>query len=189
MKHFLLVALLVVFFPTSPGFAAVCRGAGFSDSVDVDGRTLVLNGLGLRLATLLKVKVYVAALYVAERSPDAARVLAAGAPQRLVLHFLRDVGADDLNAAWDEGFARNASAQLPALRGKIAQLKRWMTDMRAGQRLVFTHVAGGIAVDVADAPAGVIEGGDFAAALLSLWLGERPPNAELKAGLLGGACK
>jgi len=189
MKNALLVALLAVVFPTGSASAATCRDVEFPDSVDVDGRTLALNGLGLRLATMLKVKVYVAALYVAERSPDAARILAAGAPRRIELHFLRDVAADDLDAAWDEGFAHNAPAQLPALRGKIAQLKRWMSDMRAGQRLVFTHAAGGLAVEVAGAPKGVIAGEDFAMALFSLWLGEQPPNPELKAGLLGGACE
>ena len=31
-------------------------------------------------------------------------------------------------------------------------------------------------------------GDDFAKAFLSIWLGTDPPNPEIKAGLLGGAC-
>lgn len=119
MRRLLLATALAAVLPTDAALAAACRSVRFADSVDVDGRALVLNGLGLRLATLLEVKVYVAALYVATPSRDASRVLAAGAPKRLELHFLRDVDADDLKAAWDEGFARNASAQLPALRAPV----------------------------------------------------------------------
>jgi chalcone isomerase-like protein len=35
---------------------------------------------------------------------------------------------------------------------------------------------------------GSIEGQDFSRAFLAIWLGDAPPNPELKAGLLGGAC-
>lgn len=190
MRRLLLATALAAILPTDAALAAACRGVRFADSVDVDGRALVLNGLGLRLATLLEVKVYVAALYVAAPSRDASRVLAAGAPKRLELHFLRDVDADDLKAAWDEGFARNASAQLPALRAQVAQLKGWMSNLRAGQRLVLTQRAdGAIAVEVDGKLAGSLEGEGLAAALFSLWLGPRPPNPELRAGLLGGRCE
>jgi hypothetical protein len=34
----------------------------------------------------------------------------------------------------------------------------------------------------------MIKGDDFATAFLSIWLGPHPPNADLKSGLLGGAC-
>jgi len=181
--------LLAAVVPAGSAFAASCRGVEFADSVEVEGRALALNGLGLRLATLLEVKVYVAALYVVEPSRDATRVLEAGPPKRLVLHFLRDVDADDLNEAWDEGFARNAPDRLPALRAEVARLKAWMTDLRAGQQLVLTQrVDGAVEVEVAGRRAGSLDGEGLAAALFSLWLGPRPPNPALKAGLLGGGC-
>ncbi len=64
-----------------------------------------------------------------------------------------------------------------------------MTDMQAGQRLRFAYEPGaGIHVAVNGAVKGTIAGDDFARALFSIWLGSRPPNAELKAGLLGGEC-
>jgi hypothetical protein len=47
----------------------------------------------------------------------------------------------------------------------------------------------GVLVDVGGAAKGTVEGDDFAKALLSIWLGARPPNANLKAGLLGGPCR
>ena len=35
---------------------------------------------------------------------------------------------------------------------------------------------------------GTIKGDDSARALVSIWLGPRPPSADLKTGLLGGQC-
>ena len=107
---------------------------------------------------MFKVNVYVAALYVAEPSSDPTAILGSGAPSEMILQFVRNVGADDLRKAWDEGFARNAKEQLPALRERITTLNGWMVGVRAGQRLTFTHKKG------------TIKGDDFAKAFLSIRL-------------------
>jgi hypothetical protein len=166
-----------------------CAGVNLPDQSQVEGSTLVLNGLGLRQATILKVNVYVAALYTAKATSDPDAILGSNTPKRLVLHFVRDVGAADLNKAWDEGFAANAKAQLPALKPRVETLKSSMADMKTGEEVTFTHKpGGGIQVDVGGAAKGTIEGDDFARAFLSIWLGTKPPNTNLKAGLLGGPC-
>jgi hypothetical protein len=68
-------------------------------------------------------------------------------------------------------------------------LNSWMTDIESGQRMTFVRTPGtGISVDVNGAPKGTIPGDDFARAFLSIWLGDAPPNPELKDGLLGGNC-
>jgi hypothetical protein len=104
------------------------------------------------------------------------------------MQFVRDVGADDLRKGWEEGFEKNAKGQLPALKDRIAKLNGWMADMKSGQKLTFIRKPGaGIQVDVNGAVKGTIDGDDFAKAFLSIWLGD-PPNSEIKAGLLGGAC-
>ena len=43
-------------------------------------------------------------------------------------------------------------------------------------------------MDVNGAVKGTIKGDDFAKAFLAIWLGGDPPNPEIKAGMLGGAC-
>lgn len=102
---------------------------------------------------------------------------------------MRNVGAADLRKAWDEGFTSNAKDQLPGLRERIETLRGWMADMKSGDRMTFIHVPGtGVQVDVSGTTRGTIKGDDFARAFLSIWLGARPPNAGLKAGVLGGAC-
>jgi len=165
-----------------------CAGVSFTDQAQVEGTNLTLNGLGLRLATMLKVKVYVAALYVGKTSNDAGAILGSSAPTELILQFVRDVGADDLRKGFDEGFEKNAKAQLPALKERIAQLNGWVSDVRSGQKLTFVHKPGtGVQVDVNGSVKGTIKGDDFFKAFLSIWLGD-PPNQEIKTGLLGGAC-
>ena len=165
-----------------------CAGVSFPDQAQVEGTNLTLNGLGLRLATMLKVKVYVAALYVGKTSNDAGAILGSSAPTELILQFVRDVGADDLRKGFDEGFEKNAKAQLPALKERIAQLNGWVSDVRSGQKLTFVHKPGtGVQVDVNGSVKGTIKGDDFFKAFLSIWLGD-PPNQEIKAGLLGGTC-
>ena len=65
-----------------------------------------------------------------------------------------------------------------------------------GKKLaVFEDSSGGLKVLDAycrhmggDLSQGTIKGDDFAKAFFSIWLGAKPPNPELKAGLLGGAC-
>jgi hypothetical protein len=166
-----------------------CLKVSFPDQAAVDGTTLALNGLGLRQATALRVNVYVAALYVAKPSSDSGAILGAPSAKQLILHFVRSVGRSDLNKAWEEGFEANAKEQMPALKERIEKLKSLMADMKSGERLTFTHKpGGGLLVDVAGASKGSVEGDDFAKAFLSIWLGAHPPNAGLKAGLLGGPC-
>jgi hypothetical protein len=167
-----------------------CKGVTFPEHVQVDGRDLTLNGLGLRKATFLKVNVYVAALYVTQPSRDPRALIESSGPMELILHFVRGVDAEDLTKAWSEGFERSAQGQLAPLTQRIARLNGWMSDVKRGERLTFTRRPGvGIEVDVNGTVKGTIEGDDFARAFLGIWLGAMPPNPELKEGLLGGACE
>jgi Chalcone isomerase-like len=168
--------------------AKACLKINFPDQTQVDGSTLTLNGLGVRKATLLKIDVYVAALYVVTPSSDPNAILGSKAPIKLILHFVRDVGAGDISNGFDEGFAKSAKAQLPALQERIATLEAWISDLTAGQQMTFISRPGtGVQVDVNGTVKGTIKGDDFAKAFLAIWLGN-PPNPEIKAGLLGGAC-
>jgi len=168
--------------------AKECNGIDFPEQMPADGAALTLNGLGLRQATMFKVNVYVAALYVPRKSSDPGTILD-NAPAELILHFVRDVGAGDIAKSWNEGFENNAKADLHVLKDRIAMLDGWMTDVKSGQRMIFSFKPGtGVQVSVNGVAKGTIKGDDFAKALLSIWLGPEPPNPEIKAGLLGGAC-
>ena len=188
MKRMLMPTLVVATLGAGVAHGKECKGVNFPDQAQVEGSNLTLNGLGLRQATLLKINVYVAALYVAKTSGDPNALLGSNTPSELILHFVRNVGADDLRKGWSEGFEKNAKDQLPALKERIAMLNGWMADVKTGERLTFINKPGtGLQVDVNGAVKGTIKGDDFAKAFLSIWLGD-PPNPEIKAGMLGGAC-
>jgi Chalcone isomerase-like len=168
--------------------AKECRGIAFPEQVQVAGQTLTLNGLGVRKATFLKVNVYVAALYATHPSRDAKALIDSTDTQQLALQFVRNVSKDQLTGAWREGFEKVAKDQMATLSARVERLNSWMADIKTGQRLTFTRTNASVQVDVNGVPKGSIEGQDFSRAFLSIWLGD-PPNAELKAGLLGGVCE
>ena len=190
MKKIYLVLLLSLsmFAAEGTAHAGQCAGVKMPDSISLDGQTMVLNGLGLRLATFLKVKVYVAGLYVPSKSDQGQTLLDTNQPWQLVLSFVRSVDTGDMVKAWNEGFANNAKAQLPALQDRIGTLNGVMEDLNEKDTLVFAYVPGkGTSIEIKGHKAATIEGQDFASALLAIWLGN-PPNDEIKRGLLGGKC-
>lgn len=182
---------LLALAPALPAAAAVCRGVTFAETIEVQGAPLALNGLGIRKATFLKISVYVAALYLPRGlRPDAGAIIASPGPMQLVLHFVRGVGARDIRNAFEEGFAAQGGGRVPvALASRVALLNSWMQDMHSGEAMTIVRIPGrGIDLDLDGRAVGVVPGEDFAQALFAIWLGDHPPNPDLKAGLLGGPC-
>ena len=94
-KTVLFLAVIVVVIASMLSLqAATLAGVTLPDSVQVGGKTLVLNGLGLR--TKFVVKVYVAGLYLEQKSSDANAIVKTDAPKRLVMQFMRDLSKKQL---------------------------------------------------------------------------------------------
>ena len=171
---------------SAPAWAGERAGVRMPDSLQVAGKKLVLNGLGVREATMFNVDVYVAGLYLEQPSKDAAKILASDEVRVLHLRFVRDVGRGDVVSSFSEGFERNASDAVPAIRPRISRFMSWMPSFEDGGSLTLTYVPNeGTRVAVNGRMKGTIEGADFARALFAIWLGPRPPNGGLKRGLLG----
>ena len=79
------------------------RGLRLDDAARVGGRTLQLNGAGLRAGFLDKG--YVAALYLPEKVRNATMVLGGSGPKRLQIRPLREVEPDTFIKALDRGCA------------------------------------------------------------------------------------
>lgn len=165
--------------------AAKKEGVTVPDSITVEGKTLVLNGMGVREATVFNVNVYVAALYLEAKSQDPNAILAAEQIKRIDLNFVRDVDKGDITKAWGEGFKKNGN-DMNALKDRVNQLNGWMSDMKEGDVLSFSYVPEkGVTVSVKGQVKGTISGADFGRAVFSNFLGPNPPNKGLKSGLLG----
>lgn len=186
MRRMLFAAAVAFAAMSLPVFAAELAGVTLPDQETVEGKTLLLNGLGLREATFLRVDVYVAGLYLETKSDDAAAIINAATAKRLVMHFVRSVGRDDLVKAWTEGFEKNAPDAKAATKEGLAALNAAMTDVKEGDTIVLTQIPErGVVVAVKGKASEPIAGDAFARALFSVWLGAKPPNPELKEGLLG----
>jgi len=96
----LLVALLLALLLALPAAAGQLEGVTLPDQVSVSGRTLVLDGLSLREATVLIVNVYVAGLYVEAKSSDPAVILKVDQTKQLVMKFVRSVRSEELAERW-----------------------------------------------------------------------------------------
>lgn len=170
--------------------AAICGDVQFADTMNVAGSPLVLNGLGMRTATIFNVEVYVAGLYIPEKSVDAEAIIAANHPWRMMLKFVHDAPAADVRDALQQGFERVTGGNLAPLKDRMDRLDAQIVDIKEGEYLSFTYnpQTASTTIDL-NGMSGKIEGADFADALLSMSLGPNPPNPGLKAGLLGGPCE
>ena len=162
-------------------------GVTMQDHITVSGKTLSLNGMGIREATWMNIDVYVAGLYLERTSSNPVTILGFPQTMRLQMQFVRGVSKSDLTDALHKGVEKNVGADArPRLKDRIARLTSWMSKIEKGQTMTFTWIPGkGTEVVVNGAVKGTIEGDDFGRALFSVWIGPNPPNNGLKKGLLG----
>ena len=178
-------ALLVLAAIAGTAFAGEMYDVTFPDTIDVEGQTLLLNGMGLRKKAFIKV--YIAGLYLPEKTTDAAAILAADTPRRTVMHFKFGVSGERMCSAWEEGLEANTPGASAATAAKFGTLCSAMDDVGNGDTMVMTYVPGkGTQIEVKGVDKGTIEGKEFADALFACWIGPEPPGAAFKEGLLGG---
>lgn len=179
-----LTAALLMMMSLTPVQAATLAGITMADTVTLDGKTLVLNGLGVRAATFMKVKVYIIGLYLENKSSDAKAIITSDQLKRIEMHFVHDVSAEDIREGWSEAFENNYK-DAGSIGHEISKFNASMQDMETGDSIVLEFSAGVVNVLVKGNKVDSIEGEAFQQAALSIWLGKKPPNKELKTGILG----
>lgn len=179
----LIAALMAV-----PGLhAAEVAGVRVDDRLQVGNSELVLNGAGLR--SKLFIKVYVGALYVGQKSSTSAAIFDNTGPRRMVLRLLRDLDADSLHSALDEGLKNNHTAaemaDMKVQADQLAGIMKSIGKVREGDVIAIDFSTEGVAVSQNGESRGKVTGAGFAKALLKVWLGDKPADASLKKSLLG----
>jgi hypothetical protein len=180
----LLVVLVFIVASTFDLLAGTLSGVTLPETVQVGGRTLVLNGLGLRKK--LVVKVYVAGLYLEQKSSDPSAILKVDASKRIVMHFVRSVSKNQMADAFAESFENNASDASRTTKAEIGQFLGALEPVNDGDQMVLTYLPGsGTTLAIKGSDKVTIATPAFAPILFSVWLGPKPPNSDLKKGLLG----
>jgi Chalcone isomerase-like len=164
--------------------AASLAGVTLPDTQQVGGKNLVLNGLGLR--TEFMVKVYVAGLYLEQKSSDANAIIKADAPNRIVMQFLHGASQKQMADAFKQSFTDNTPDAMNTIKPDIDKLLGALEPVKPGDQMIFTYVPGtGTTLAINGKEKLTIAGSAFRSVLLSVWLGPKPPTANLKKGILG----
>jgi len=154
--------------------AGTLAGVTLPDSVRVGSTTLVLNGVGLRKKFV--VKVYVAGLYLEQKSSDSDGIMKADAPKQIVMHFLHGASKSQIADAFDESFNNNAPDAKKTLKADIDRLLGALEAVKEGDQMVFTYLpARGTTLAVNGKEKLTIAAPAFGPVLSSVWLGPSRP--------------
>ncbi len=145
---------------------------------------LELKGVGL-LRYLGLFKVYAGAFYLEKGAPinDALGDRA----KRIEVEYLRAFKGEDFGPATVEMMEKNVDkATIEKLHQQIDYHNSLYEDVGPGDRYALTYIPGrGTELALNGEPKGVIEGADFATALFSIWIGQKPIDESFKQQIMG----
>jgi len=163
-------------------------GVKLADSIHLGSRDLVLNGAGLRTKFFLRV--YVAALYLGEKTHVAEVALDQPGEKRIELHILRKLSHDEMLNAFSEAMTANHTpAEMQALEPQLRELTvifHAVGEVREGDVVALDYLPeSGTRFIVNGELKGSIPGEVFNRALFKIWLGDKPAQPDLKQKMLG----
>jgi len=170
--------------------AATLEGQRFDDTMVLSGRTLRLNGLGLR--GVAWIKAFVAGLYLTAPSKDSAQVLAMQGPKRIRLKILLNAPSHELTKSLigriedhePEAVRAKLADRLPNLGAQIDSLG----DLQPGDTVDLDFIPDkGISLRYNDKAVGTpVAGDDLYRSVLKIFVGDHPVDRRMKEGLLRG---
>jgi hypothetical protein len=169
--------------------AADIGGVKVEDTATVAGKTLVLNGGGMR--QIFVVKVYAAALYLAEKKTSAADVQALTTPKRVALHIQREINSDEFGQLFITSMNKNSSKEEKAKvinqTVKFGEMFSNLPPVKKGDIVTLDWVPGSGTVSTLNGKqiGETLPDIAFYNAVLRIWIGENPVQSDVKRGLLG----
>jgi hypothetical protein len=180
----LTLALLLAFtFVPLTVQAGELAGVTLDDTIHIGEETATLAGIGIRTKTFLKVKVYVAGLYMKDRSSDPAQIIGSDQAKAIVMSFLyKEVEGEKLQESWRNGFEANTPSAGPELKKRMDQfVSLFSTSAMKGDKYVFAYEPGiGTTISFKGDIKATIPGADFASALMAIWFGDKLGDGGLK---------
>ena len=186
LRAWLLIGGLVF---SSASTAREVSGVVLPETLQIPDNTtpLLLNGAGTR--NKLFFKIYVAGLYLPSYQSTPAAILDLAGPKRVHMHFLyKEVEQEKLINGWRDGFQNNLDkSSFDKLAPRLTKFNSLFRTMKRGEVIDLDYLPNvGTRVWINGELQGQVEGADFYSALLKVWLGESPADANLKDALLEG---
>jgi hypothetical protein len=180
-----LAATLVV--PAFAAGAGEIDGVAFPDTMQMDGKTLRLNGYGLRTWSLLNIHIYVAGLYLEHPSRDAEEIVHSGEDKLLTFRFEHAVDADKARDAWRKGFENNCAMPCQLDPADVARFLADVPPMHQGDSFELRFAGHMATITMNGMELGRIDHPVLADAVLRAFLGPKPGSPQLKQALLAGS--
>ena len=166
-------------------------GVKLETTTTLGNAKLQLNGAGVRYKAVFKV--YAAGLYLGTKASTPEAVLAANGPRRMHIVMLRDIDANELGKLFTKSMEQNTSREefskvIPGVI-KMSEIFSQRKKLAAGEYFSIDYTPGvGTSIVVLGKPAAEpIKEPEFFNALMKIWLGKVPADAQLKEALLGKA--
>ncbi|MDT8990952.1 chalcone isomerase family protein [Curvibacter sp. APW13] len=172
-----------------PATALEVGGVRFDDVQTVAGKTLQLNGAAMR--QILVIKFFAIGLYVEKKSTNAADILAATGPRRVQIHLQRETSSDELGQAFVTAMNKNNSKEekgkVVAQTTAFGEIFANLGTLKKGDVMTLDWVPGkGTVASLNGKPIGEpLPDIAFHNAVLRIWLGDAPAQANMKPALLG----
>ena len=185
MKRVLLLITCVIL--SWNASALEVEGITLPESVHLGSRDLVLNGAGVRVKYFFKI--YVAALYLGEKTHVANVALSQPGEKRIALYVLHELTDEVMLQAFTHAMSENCThAEMDALEPQLKELTaifRAVGDVRKGDLVEINYIPdSGTQIVVNGVQKGKIAGAVFNRALLKAWLGDKPSQPSLKQQML-----
>lgn len=163
------------------------EGVNIPAQTVVAGKTLPLNGAGVRVVTLafIPIKAYVASFYAPAPLRSEKAVLASPGPLQFNFTFLQGVGQGQVTEAWNAQFKASATYTYPGLAADQAKFVAMFGPLKKGGVETVEVIGNTTKIIDGGTLKGTIPGRDFQKAFLSLWFGPNPVMPSLKSALLG----
>ena len=184
----ILIVLSIFSFYSLPLHAKEIAGVTIPETVSLSEQStrLTLNGAGIRTKFIFDI--YIGSLYLEKKAHSAEEIYKLHGEKRISMHFLYDeVDKEKLVKGWNAGFKNNLSEkELAKFKSQINQFNNLFVTVKKGDviNLNFTPTTG-TQVVINSKIKGLVEGDDFFIAILKIWLGQEPADADLKEAMLG----
>jgi Chalcone isomerase-like len=194
MRRFLALAVTAAALTlplAAPAQSTDVAGVKYANTLQIGATHVQLNGAGIRYKVMFKV--YAAGLYLGEKATTVEAVLAAPGPKRMQIVMLREIDSNELGKLFTKGMEQNAPREefSKSIAGilKLSDIFSARKKLQAGDSFAVEWLPGtGTVITVNGKPEGQpIKEPEFYSALMRIWLGKAPADAQLKEALLGKA--
>lgn len=173
--------LLCLLIPTKP----IQAYGGGPDTLTIGETPVVRNGFGTRSKMMLSL--YDCSLYLPKQSKDSAQIIASDQPMAVRIEITsRFVSQAKMLAALHDGFRSSTGGNISAIDADIKKFSVCFSDpIKMGDVFVLAYAPEtGVSVYKNDQHKGSSGGLEFKKAVMGIWLGENPIDANLKTAML-----